>query len=286
VEREAEALVTWRAAVSLALLTAFGSVLGYLYFPSAGPPLLFLRVASFLWAMGLLLVLFAQRRAPRLSILHLVFALTPIPLFPTFWFVGLERTAQALPFELFVRQNLSAVLYALATPPSAAISLLVIVAFTAEALLLTDFSHRPGDIGAYGWQPWTSLLYGLCAMVIALYRAQRQRREVAMIIEIERSISLRRIFRAYLTVRDFVNTPLQTLTISLSLLEGRCPEASDIRSRMERSVARLEELNHILQSEASVPKWTSGHDSFDPLSSLRTTDASGRRTIPEDQRSS
>jgi hypothetical protein len=129
------------------------------------------------------------------------FAVVPIPLFPTFWLLVGERTVHALPLETFVRQELMGIVYGFATPPSAAISPVVIAAFTIDSLLLlwTIGPHSP-LLAVQGWQPWTILAYGLCATVLALYGAHRQRKEVA--IEVEQVASLQRLVQAYLAVCD------------------------------------------------------------------------------------
>ena len=51
---------------------------------------------------------------------------------------------------------------------------------------------------------------------------------------LERTAALQRLVRAYLAVRDLINTPLQTLHIALPLLTTRCPAAREITDTMAR----------------------------------------------------
>jgi hypothetical protein len=182
-----------------------------------------------------------------------------------------ERALHALPLETFVRQELMCIVYALATPPSAVISLVVIAAFTVDSLiLLWTIDGHSRLLAVQGWQPWTILIFGACAALLAVYGARRQRREVALIVEAERSAALHRLVYAYLAVRDLVNTPLQTLTISLSLLASRFPAAREITDPMARSVERLAELNRVLTMEASKVALRDGTETFDAISVLQS----------------
>ena len=267
---EAEALVTRRSAVTMSVFIAVGCLLGILNSSVAERPLLLARVISVAWAIVSIAILAAGRKRPQLWTARAAFAAVPIPLFPTFWLLVAERTVHGLPFETFVRQELMCIVYGFATPPSAAISLVVIAAFTIDSLVLlwTIAPHSP-LLAVQGWQPWTILAFGLCAMVLALYGAHRQRKEVALIVEVEHVASLQRLVHAYLAVCDLMSTPLQTLKISLFLLGARCPGAREITSAMARSVDRLQELKGVLTTEASKVELKAGMESFDPLQVLQ-----------------
>jgi hypothetical protein len=270
--RTAEAFVTQRSAFTMSVLITVACVLAIVNSPVPEHPLLVARILSVAWALVNIGVLVALRKKPRLWVARTAFAVVPLPLFPTFWLVLGERTLHALPYETFVREEIMCIIYALDTPPSAAITLVVICAFTVDSLVLfLTVSPHPDLLAVQGWQPWTILIYGACAAALALFRAHRQRREVSLIVEAERAAALQRLGRAYLAMRDLINTPLQTLHVSLSLLTARSPAARPVTDAMRRSVERLTEVSLIL-ANTSKDEWRSGMDAFDPVHALDVFD--------------
>jgi hypothetical protein len=266
---EAERRAYWRCAVLLSTLVGAASLLGLANAPNAEHPIAAIRIFGAFWATAILGVLVARRNNPSLRVSKAAFALVPLPLFPTFWLILGERALHDLPFEAFIRQELVCIVYALATPTSPALSLGVIAAFTADALMLLWWLGPHAHlVAAQSWQPWTILLYGACAAAIALFQARGQRRAVAMITAMEREAAMKRLVMAHLAARDLVNTPLQTLRISLSLMADRCPDARDLQLTMERSVERLDQLNHLLRTDVPGVEWTPGDESFDPIQVL------------------
>jgi hypothetical protein len=266
---EVKNLVYWRRAVSMSVLVDAGSVLGLVNAPNAEHPIAVVRVFSIAWSTAILVALMVLRRKPSIRGSQAAFALAPIPLFPTWWLLVGERTLHNLPMEAFMRQEIVCMVYALATPPSPAISLALIAAFSIDALaLLWWLGPHSHLIAAQAWQPWTILLYGAFSAGLAVYQARGQRRLVALIAHAEHADAMKRLVRAYLAVRDMVNTPLQTLKISASLLASRCQDAGDLPGTIARSVDRIDQLNDVFRTEASGIEWTPGEESFDPIQVL------------------
>jgi hypothetical protein len=276
-EEKAEALMTWRSAVTMSVLMAALALLGALNSPLTEHAIVVVRIVGLVWALGLLGILVSERKNPSLWVARVSFAVTPIPAFPTWWLLIGERGVHGLPLEAFVRQEVACIVYAVATPPTAAISLVVVGAFTLDSLILLWWVGPHSHIvQTQPWQPWTIVLFGLSAAVLALHRAHCQRQEVAAIVELERAAAFQQLLRTYLAVRDLVNTPLQTLRISAALLAKRYPEASELTDTLERSVGRLDELNRILSADASTVEWPPGGESFDAMTLLRASSSKQR----------
>jgi hypothetical protein len=268
-ERDAEARATWRSAVIIATLAAVAPLYSYLNFPSIHLPLRIARVATLAWEAGLIAILLLQRAKPRLEVARVVFGLAAVPLLPMFVLIAKERTIRGLPLELFIRENLTSLIFAVASPPSATICLAVIAACTGQAFLSYWLGGYPISTETLQLEPWTTVLYGILAVALALFRSHRQRREVRLIVENERAGALRRMVRSYLAVRDFVNTPLQTLRAGVSLLAARHPEERALTDSLERSVDRLRELNQVLATDSTTVELRAGEESFDPIAVLR-----------------
>jgi hypothetical protein len=263
--QDAEVWVTWRCALTQSIITAFIALISWLNFPATGRPLAIIRAVTIVWALGLLGIAVAERKDPRRSVALSVFGLVPVPLFPMFLLIAHERSIRELPLELLFRENVASVVYALATPPAATLSLVIIAAFTLQGLSLYWMGGYPIAVEAFRLGPWITVVVGAFATGIALYRAHWQRREVTMIEEAERMVSLKRLAQTLHAVRDFANTPLQTIRIALSILASRHPEDHALTGTMERSMDRLSDLSKILEAEEAKVDWKPGEESFDPV---------------------
>jgi hypothetical protein len=277
---KAEALVTWRCAITtnglIAIAAAVGPSSGILNLPGISRPFVISRLATIVVTVTLTAFLIAQRKEPRLSLARVLFALPAIPVLFMNWFLARDRAALGLPTELFVREAIATAVYALATPPRTIIGLAPIAAFTVESLLVYLMARWSHDSQVPSGQPWTGLLSATCMAALAVFRAHRQQKEVVIIVKLEQAAALRGLMRSYLAVRDLVNTPLQTLRISAHLLAARYPEAHEVTGSIERAAERLNELNKVLADEASAVEWSPGMEAFDPITILRA-----RRSKPE-----
>jgi hypothetical protein len=59
------------------------------------------------------------------------------------------------------------------------------------------------------------------------------------------------------------NTPLQTLTLGLALLQDRCDDKT--LGRMTRAVERLRQLDEAMSAYSSQVRWRNGDVGFDAL---------------------
>jgi hypothetical protein len=244
---------------------------GVLNLPAIGHPFLISRIVTIVLTIGLIGVLIPERDDPRPSVALALFALPVIPVLVMNWLLADERTAQGLPVELLVREAVASAIYAVAAPPRAIVSIVPIAAFSGESLLVYWTARESHHEQLPSWQPWTSLFYGTCMALLAVYRARRQRREVATTVKLEQAAALQRLMRSYIALRDLVNTPLQTLRVSAHLLGVRYPAAREVTGSMERAVNRLNELNQHLADEESAAEWPPGTEAFDPVTILRAS---------------
>jgi phosphoglycerate-specific signal transduction histidine kinase len=78
------------------------------------------------------------------------------------------------------------------------------------------------------------------------------------------SIATQRMARTFLALRDFTNTPLQTIELTSHLVRARCPEMGPVLDRIDRSISRLYRLNRALAVYESRIDWTPDDLSPDP----------------------
>jgi hypothetical protein len=78
------------------------------------------------------------------------------------------------------------------------------------------------------------------------------------------SIATQRLARTFLALRDFTNTPLQTIELAAKVVRARCPEMTPTLDRIDRSIDRLYRLNHAFSVYESQIEWTDKDVSPDP----------------------
>ena len=113
-------------------------------------------------------------------------------------------------------------------------------------------------------EPWTVLIYGLFGVALLVYRLQGQALERRVLHLYSETAATERLARTFLAVRDFTNTPLQTIELATQSIRRTNPELGLTLDRIDRSVDRLFRLNHTFSTYESHLKWTEGDVSLDP----------------------
>src|SRR5262249_10892574 len=80
--------------------------------------------------------------------------------------------------------------------------------------------------------------------------------------------ALEKLARTLLAVRDFANTPLQTIEAATALARKQHPEVGEQLGTIERALARMRELNRVLSGHEAHVRWQPGDESFDALERL------------------
>jgi hypothetical protein len=153
----------------------------------------------------------------------------------------------------------------------------------AAALLAPELGSGLGAIGAYvamvplryltfspavwrtfaAGEPWTILIYGLFGVALLVYRLQGQALERRVLRLYSENAATERLARTFLAVRDFTNTPLQTIELATEAIRKTHPELGPTLDRIDRSVDRLFRLNHTFSAYESHLKWTADEVSMD-----------------------
>jgi hypothetical protein len=113
-------------------------------------------------------------------------------------------------------------------------------------------------------EPWTIFIYAVFALAMLGYRVHSVALARRMLRIRTESIATQRLARTFLAMRDFTNTPLQTLELSAHILRARCPELEPVLDRVDRSIDRLYRLNRALAVYESRIEWTDDDLTPDP----------------------
>jgi hypothetical protein len=211
----------------------------------------------------LAIVLLVRRRRPAARLAMAVFMLNTAVILVALWITsGVYAAApdRWIPFQA----NKIGALAAAVLAPDLATGLISISGFVGMVLLrymtLPVAQQQRMPIG----EPWTILIYGVFAFAILAYRVHSvalARRVLRMRTE---SIATQRLARTFLALRDFTNTPLQTIELAAKILRARCPEVAPVVDRIDRCIDRLYRLNHAFSVYESQIEWTEKEVSPDP----------------------
>jgi hypothetical protein len=211
----------------------------------------------------LMLVLFAQRRRPTTRLARATFLVNIAVMLVALWITSGAYAAAPGRWIPFQANKLGALAAAMLAPDLVTGSL-AIAGFAGMALLryltLHDALQERFAIG----EPWTILIYAVFALALLAYRAQRIALARRMLRVRTESIATQRLARAFLALRDFTNTPLQTIELAAVILRRQHPELAPILDRIDRSVDRLYRLNNTFSVYESQIEWTEEDLTPDP----------------------
>lgn len=272
-ETAMDAREAWQLALVGCFGTAFGEI-GYALIDARvlqDPLLVTLRVLHVGVCVLIGSALFLSTRFERaVTSVGAYFAAT-LPLLPIMWIAESVTASKHIPWTPF--SGLKVVLFpaALFTPGPVWAPAVFVTALTGEAVLefyVLDFGRNPF---ASRGEPFTTIVFGVIALGIVLYRAHAHavEREMAR-LRAERDAS-RRFLRMITALRDRANTPLQTLEIAIALLH-RAPADQALLRRMEHAAARLREINRIATAADGVPADVdTGFDASERLRAVRSS---------------
>jgi len=258
-----ESQYAWRGAVLSCVLNAVGLPLDILLSRDvpgmpAWPPL-----ASSAIGVLLLFVLVAHRRRPTTVIVTTVFMLNIAVILVALWITSGAFAAAPgrwIPFQA----NKLGVIAAAVLAPGLVTGLVAIGGFVGMAVIryltLSAALQQRLPIS----EPWAILIYAVFAVAILGYRVHSVRLARRMFRIRTESIATQRLARTFLSLRDFTNTPLQTIELASNIVRKRCPDLAPLVDRIDRSLDRLYRLNQAFSVYESQLEWTDDDVSPDP----------------------
>jgi len=258
-----ESRYAWRGALLACVLQAIGMPLDLLLTADVPGMPWWPPVLSSAVGLSLVIVLLAYRRRPNIRLAATVFLVNTVVILAALWITSGAYAAAPgkwIPFQA----NKIGALAAAVLAPGLATGLISIGGFVGMVLL--RYLTLPGDQQRHLpiSEPWAIIIYAIFAVAILGYRVHSvslSRRVFRMRTE---SIATQRLARTFLALRDFTNTPLQTIELAAYIVRKRCPDLAPVLDRIERSIDRLYRLNHALSVYESQLEWTDDEVSPDP----------------------
>jgi hypothetical protein len=252
----------WRGALVAATLNAVGMPFDLVLARHVPHMPAWPGVASAAVGAAIAALLLLRRRRPTLALARLAFSLNAAAILAALWITSgyWATTARWVPFQAHKLGVLAVAVLA----PDTAVGLAGIAAYAGLPLLQTrTFApeiRRAFPVG----EPWTIIAYAIFGVAFLLYRLNGQILARKMLRMGTETAAAERLARTFLAVRDFTNTPLQTIELATEVIRKGHPELEPILGRIDRSVDRLFRLNHTFSAYESHLKWTSADVSLDP----------------------
>ena len=146
--------------------------------------------------------------------------------------------------------------------PQLGVGLVSIAGFAAIAIgkfyVLDPEIHRGFPVG----EPWFILIYALFGAVLLIYRLRGMVLERNMLRAQAEAIAAGQLARTFMRIRNYTNTPIQTIAFTTELLRAKTHDLKPILDRLERAVDKLTELGHALNSYENAHKWSPGDESL------------------------
>ena len=108
------------------------------------------------------------------------------------------------------------------------------------------------------------LIFAIFGGVLLVYRLRGLAFERDVLC-LQAEAAAEQVARDFLRLRDYANTPIQTIVFATELLRARSPDLEPILARIDRAAKRLMELSRALRSYESMHSWSSSDESDETM---------------------
>jgi hypothetical protein len=271
--RDLAARRAWQGAFSAAFLNAVGMSADFLLARDVPAMPIYPYAMSVLVGIGLIVFLLIRRQRATVRLGSAVFMVNTVAVLVALWITSGYWATSGEAWTPFQANKLGA----LAVPmlaPQLGVGLVAIAGFAAMAIgksyFLDPDIHRGFPVG----EPWFILIYALFAAVLLIYRLRGMALEREMLRAQADAMAAGQLARTFLRVRNYTNTPLQTIAFTTELLRAKHQDLKPILDRLERAVGKLKECSRLLSSYDQAHDWR-GEESLE--ATIMDEQLSGRR---------
>jgi hypothetical protein len=266
----------FRAALIAAMLSAVGWPLDLLISRQLPEPSIWSNLAASLASALLVAWLLVVRRRITTAQASAAFVLNSAIVAVALWFSNQQYALQAPAWAPFQANKLGVFTVALLAPELWA-GLSSIAVYTLSAALQWQlFDAGVHERAAVG-EPGAMLVYGLFAAALLVQVRRRFRADRELVRVQQEAEALSRTAYAMLAIRDYANTPLQTLMLRMAVMRMQHPEVAHDLAVMQRALDRLAELNQLLSRYDTRVRWRPGDEALSLTHVLASLDPERRR---------
>jgi hypothetical protein len=250
-------LETWYSCMVVSALMAVSQLVGFqLDRLILGRPFVVLRLPYLFVALACLIVLLHRRDKLSFQTIQITIIALTLAVFPYIWISQAAYANSGNPWIPFYGFQVAALVIAgYRYGNGVRLNAFLLAAITIEAAVFWWCFHLGSEpLLAQSGYIWTVLLTGFCAatLLVARYVYERTLRRL---IEVEAlAATAEMAARAFLSVRDRANSPLQTLGIGLALLQRQQPESA-ISDALRKAYKKLVDLHETFNSGKAKIDW-------------------------------
>jgi hypothetical protein len=260
--RDLAARHAWRGAFSAAVLNALGMSVDFLLARDIPTMPMYPYAMSVLVGIGLVVFLLIRRQRATVRLGSAVFLVNMVAILVALWITSGYWATTGRPWTPFQANKLGVLAVAMLAP-ELGVGLASIAGLAATAIGKVYFLDPEILRGFPVGEPWFVLIYALFGAVLLIYRL----RSIALEREILRvqaeAAAAGQLARTFLRLRNYANTPIQTIAFTSELLRAKNHDLKPTLDRLERAVDQLTELGHALNRYENAHKWSPGEESLE-----------------------
>jgi len=236
-----------------AALNAVGMPLDFVFAREVPNMPFYPSALSSLTGVGLIAVLWTRRRRASVRLGSSIFLLNTFVMLAALWITS-GYWASTRAWTPFQANKLGALAVPLVAP-ELRVGLVSIAGFAGTAIakfyVLDPEIQRRLPIG----EPWFVLIFAIFGAVLLVYRLRGLAFERDVLRLQAEAAAAEHLARDFLRLRDYANTPIQTIVFATELMRLRHPDLQPIFVRLDGATKKLMELSRALKSYESMHDW-------------------------------
>ena len=209
-----------------------------------------------------------QRKQPTRSAAAVVFTINTLAIVTMLWLDNEHWVTIGPRWAPFQANKLGAITVGLLTP-EIAVGVVNIAFYAGAAVLQWLLWAAPERAVLARGEPVPTCIFAAFGVVLLIFAARRYDLERRLVEQMHEAAATEELARTLLAVRDFANTPLQTIASATALASLRHPDVAVELQRIERALGRMQELNRLLSQHETHIRWRKEDESFDAVERLR-----------------
>jgi len=252
----------WRGAFVAAALNAVGMSVDFLLARDIATMPIYPFAMSALVGIGLIVFLLIRRQRATVRLGSAAFLANTVAVLGALWITSGYWATTGRAWTPFQANKLGALTVPMLAP-QLGVGLASIAGFAAIAIGKFYFLDPDIQRGFPVGEPWFILVYALFGAVLLIYRLRGMAMEREMLRVQAEAAAAQQLARTFLRLRDYTNTPIQTIAFTTELLRAKHHDLKPILDRLERAVDKLTELSDALTGYENAHKWSPGDESLD-----------------------
>jgi hypothetical protein len=252
----------WRGAFVAAALNAVGMSVDFLLGRDIPTMPMYPYAMSALVGIGLIVFLLIRREQATVRLGSAAFLANTVAILVALWITSGYWATTGRAWTPFQANKLGALTVSMLAP-QLGVGLASIAGFAAMAIGKFYFLDPEIQRGFPVGEPWFILIYALFAGVLLIYRLRGLALEREMLRVQAEAAAAEQLARTFLRLRDYTNTPIQTIVFTTELLRAKNHDLKLALDRLERAVEKLVELSHALTRYENAHNWSPGDESLD-----------------------